>query len=226
MGGGYTASADCLCNHAKNRLCNGFVKACSTLNDYKMYHDVHKTFVPLNELVNWNVSNEGVTCKHATDFCVRYYNIEIQGREVQKWTQPLFKATAGALFVLFTTINNGEREFLISLCPEIGCFDNVEFGPTIQLSNENHLDKNNSIHQLFIKHKQQTKDICADVILSEEGGRFYHEQNRNMIIRVDKNELDLPPDYLWVSADTLHHLILNNNTLNIQLRNLMSLCDF
>ena len=225
-GGGVPQAANYHFNDVERSLCGDFIKAYSMLNDYKMYHDVHKTFVPLNELVNWNISNEGLTCKYDTDFCVRYYNIEIQGREVQKWTQPLFKATANALFVLFTTINNGVREFLISLCPEIGCFDNIEFGPSIQLSSANYIDKSNSIHQLFLKHKDQEKNICADVILSEEGGRFYHEQNRNMIIQVDKNDLNLPPDYLWVTADTLNHLILNNNTLNIQLRNLMSLCDF
>ena len=64
----------------------------------------------------------------------------------------------------------------------------------------------------------------VDVILSEEGGRFYHEQNNNVIIEINANELlELPEDYIWVSYATLNYLVQVNNCLNIQLRNLLSL---
>jgi oxidase EvaA len=64
------------------------------------------------------------------------------------------------------------------------------------------------------------------VVLSEEGGRFYHEQNRNVIIELDKDELDEVPDgYFWVNYRTLNQLVQINNCLNIQLRNLLSLLE-
>ena len=60
--------------------------------------------------------------------------------------------------------------------------------------------------------------------MSEEGGRFYHEENRNLIIEIDTRELsDLNNDYMWVNYATLNKLVESNNVLNIQLRNLMSL---
>jgi oxidase EvaA len=63
-----------------------------------------------------------------------------------------------------------------------------------------------------------------DVILSEEGGRFYHEQNNNVIIEIDPVELEvLPEEYIWVEYATLNYLVQVNNCLNIQLRNLLSL---
>ena len=37
----------------------------------------------------------------------------IEGREVTRWTQPLFEATGIALFGMFTCIENGVRKFLI-----------------------------------------------------------------------------------------------------------------
>ena len=65
-----------------------------------------------------------------------------------------------------------------------------------------------------------------DVILSEEGGRFYHEQNRNVILEVRGEELpDLPEDYYWVDYRTLNTMIRFNNVMNIQLRNLLSILD-
>ena len=65
-----------------------------------------------------------------------------------------------------------------------------------------------------------------DHLLSEEGGRFYHEQNRNVLMKVKPNEVpQLPNGYFWVDYHTLNELVQVNNTLNIQLRNLLSLLE-
>ena len=61
-------------------------------------------------------------------------------------------------------------------------------------------------------------------MLSEEGGRFYHEQNRNVIVEIDEDDLtEVPEDYTWVDFSALNFSVQINNCLNIQLRNLMSL---
>lgn len=202
-----------------------FIKANTLLNNYKMYHEVHKTFIPLNQLVDWEIDNYGIISKKQADFCVRYYNIEIHGREVQNWTQPLFKAKSKALFVLFTAVDNGIRKFLITLHPEIGCFDKVEFGPSLQISDEDNAEQS-QLYKIFKACEKSQNGILKDVILSEEGGRFYHEQNRNVIIDIDINETDVPKNALWVDYASLNLMIMGNNNLNIQLRNLISLLDF
>ena len=199
--------------------------AFSMLNNYKMYKDVVKEFVSLETLPDWIVDDNGITSMKPADFDVRYYAIEIEGRETQTWTQPLFKAKSEALFVLFTRINNGAREFLISLRPEIGCFDKVEFGPSIQIANSANYSGNDDAYRLFCKKDKMKKDFLIDVVLSEEGGRFYHEQNRNVIVEIDKDGLPVSEDFLWVDYATLNALMSNNNLLNIQLRNLLSLLD-
>ena len=62
------------------------------------------------------------------------------------------------------------------------------------------------------------------VVLSEEGGRFYHEQNRNIIIRFDDCLFEeLPEGYVWVDYGTLNLLIYSSGCLSIQLRNLLTL---
>ena len=63
-----------------------------------------------------------------------------------------------------------------------------------------------------------------NVVLSEEGGRFYHEQNNNVILQIQEDELTvIPDDYIWVDYATLNYMVQVNNCLNIQLRNLLSL---
>lgn len=194
------------------------------LNNYKMFRDVKLATVPLNQLVDWNVDEYGITCKKQADFMVRYYDIEISGREVQHWSQPLFKAIGMAIFGLLSRIINEKREFLVKIRPEIGSFDKAEIGPSVQWEPTHYLYNDNDVDKLFRKKYENKQGVMVDVILSEEGGRFYHEQNYNVIIEIGENELGpLPEDYVWVSYATLNYLVQVNNCLNIQLRNLLSL---
>lgn len=196
----------------------------SKINDYKMFQDTIVSTVPLNQLVDWKVDEYGITCKKRTDFMVRYYNIEISGREVRKWQQPLFKAIGMATFGLFTRVQDGRREFLVKTKPEIGSFDCIELGPTVQWEPSHYLFNDDKIEKVFRKKLENSERILNKVILSEEGGRFFHEQNLNAIIEINDMELlDLPENYLWVDFGTLNYLIQVNNCLNIQLRNLLSL---
>lgn len=194
------------------------------LNDYKMFQDVKIATVPLNQLVDWKVDEFGITCKKQADFMVRYYDIEISGREVQHWSQPLFKAIGMATFGLLSRIKDGKRQYLIKIKPEIGSFDKAEIGPSVQWEPTHYLYNDNEVEKLFRKKYESKKDVMIDVILSEEGGRFYHEQNNNVIVEIDADELQtLPEDYIWVEYATLNYLVQVNNCLNIQLRNLLSL---
>lgn len=204
---------------------NDLVRALSLLNDYKMKNDVKKLPVSLKQLINWEVNEKGITCKEDADFEVRFYDIDIEGREVQNWSQPLFKAKKEGLFVLFTKVKDNERKYLISLKPEIGCFDKIEYGPTIQTFSKDTNDKSGIIEKKYFEKYINNKTL-VNVLLSEEGGRFFHEQNRNIIVELDEKELEtLPEGYLWVNYATLNHMCMFNNILNIQLRSLLSLID-
>ena len=79
---------------------------------------------------------------------------------------------------------NGKKEFLVKLKHEIGCFDIVELAPTVQLE-AIHLEAFDSIEKLFCEKLKNNKDVLFDHYLSEEGGRFYHEENRNVLIGLE-----------------------------------------
>lgn len=192
------------------------------INNYKMFDYAQSELVRLDELKNWQMDDFGIRCKEPYSFSVIYCDIEVEGREVRRWTQPLFKAEGIAMFGLFTAIINGKRRFLVKAQAEVGCFDGMELGPTVQRDavcreSENEMDR------LFMKQLKAGKGIRHDVILSEEGGRFYHEQNRNVILEIEPFEP--PKGYLWADYKTLNLLTQVNNCLNIQLRNLLSLLE-
>ncbi|MBO4952680.1 MAG: NDP-hexose 2,3-dehydratase family protein [Lachnospiraceae bacterium] len=194
------------------------------INNYKMFQETKIVPIPLNELVDWEIDQYGITSKKVSNFQVRYYDIEISGREVRKWTQPLFKAIGMATFGLITKVVAGKRLFLVRIKPEIGSFDKIEIGPTIQWESTHYLYNDDVVEKVFRKAIELNEGILNKVVLSEEGGRFYHEQNNNIIIDINDDAItDLPPDYVWVDYCTLSFLVQVNNCLNIQLRNLLSL---
>lgn len=201
---------------------NKFPEIFNKLNNYKMFDDQKRQLISLDKLKDWQFINNEFICTKQYPFKVVFCKILIEGREVKEWTQPLFEANGSALFGLFCCDNLSKKEFLIKIKREIGCFDKVELGPTIQ-KEAIEFTTDNDIEELFYKKINKNEGIVFSNILSEEGGRFYHEQNRNIIIKINKNEIyDLDEDYIWVDYKTLCDLIQVNNIINIQLRNLLS----
>lgn len=175
---------------------------------------------------NWKWKGDEFCHKDRYHFKVIFCEMEIEGREVKKWTQPLFEAVGKAVFGLITCIEDDMLKFLVKAVPEIGCFDKIELAPTIQLEAGYEYDELNYIDKLFFDRWKNKNGVIFDTILSEEGGRFYHEQNHNVILNVNKDDIRyLPDNYFWVDYKTLVELIKINNVLNIQLRNLLSVLE-
>ena len=69
--------------------------------------------------------------------------------------------------------------------------------------------------------------ILYKALQSEEGGRFYHEQNLNLIVEVSEDSFIYPGDnFCWLTLNQLLLFIKFNNYLNIQLRSLISVISF
>ena len=202
------------------------IGAFNKINNFKMFNEVKKIYVPITNLKEREFEANKFVCKQPYNFDVIFCNLSIEGREVKKWCQPLFEATGKALFLLFCAKFGSKYKYLISLKSEIGSFDKIELGPTVQCEGieleDFYKTKFGLIFKKYININQRVKN---DVILSEEGGRFYHEENRNVIMEVDRNELTFLDNnkYIWLDFKTLNFLVQFNNVLNIQLRNLLSL---
>lgn len=200
-----------------------FVRAYRYINDYRMLHGCENRIVPLTELTSWEFSDEGITHKSGYPFKVVFCDIEIEGREVTHWTQPLFEAEGMATFGLIAAEFDGVLKFLVRAKAEAGCFDGIELAPTVQLEAGVPEGEYSETERLFFKLRENGAAVMADVVLSEEGGRFYHEQNRNIILRANAADIPLAQGYFWMDYSTLNHMVQYNNVLNIQLRNLLSL---
>lgn len=196
------------------------------INNAKMFAEGSPKLVPLDELTSWETRDGELVCKRPYPFKVVFCDIAIEGREVRRWTQPLFEALGIATFGLVCVEDGGILKFVVRAAPEAGCFDCLELGPTVQQEAVGSFQKEDAMTRLFWERLNAGKGVMFDHLLSEEGGRFYHEQNRNVLLRMDKSELPtLPEGYFLLDFRTLNELVQVNNTLNIQLRNLLSLLE-
>ena len=199
------------------------------LNNYKMFDTTRAELVPLNSLADWEYRGGEYVHRVSYPYKVIFCDIAIEGREVVRWNQPLFEAVGKAFFGLLSCVMDGRRRFLVHLTPELGCFDKVELGPTMQREAGSLRDRD-AVEKAFEGLLAAGKGIQRDVLLSEEGGRFFCEQNRNVLIALDTCPGALVPEklpdgYLWLDYATLNLLLRVNNVLNIQLRNLLSLIN-
>lgn len=194
------------------------------INEIKMLDKSQLEIVDLYTLKNWHMENNEFV-RPDGEFKIIFCDIAIEGREVQRWEQPLFEPVGESLFGLICCVENNIMKFLVQTISEIGCFDKVEIGPSVQLRvhDPHEVDE---VKKIFVEKMEKGEGVLFSGIFSEEGGRFYHSQNRNVLLEIDKNELSVLPDgYFWADYQTLNTMIQFNNCLNIQLRNLLSIID-
>ena len=110
---------------------------------------------------------------------------------------------------------------------ESGNFDVVEMAPTVQCLTGSYHDTKNELPFLRDILDATPEQIKIDTLQSEEGGRFWREQNRNVIIEVgDEFPVEVPSNYIWMTLNQLITFLEFNNYLNIQARSLVSLVSF
>lgn len=194
------------------------------MNEVKMLDKTDVDLVDLFSLNAWTLKN-GEFSSPSGEFKIVYCDIEIEGREVRRWQQPLLQAIGESTFGLIYCIDHDIMKFLIQTKSEVGCFDKIEIGPSVQLGSNDYMHTN-IVDDLFIANARKGAGVEFEGIFSEEGGRFYHEQNHNVIMQIQKDDLKvLPNGYFWVDFQTINILIQFNNCLNIQLRNLLSILE-
>ena len=197
----------------------------SWMTSLKCKYELNVTPIPLKEVAHWCTTDRAIEHKDGRFFKVIAAQVEINNREVRTWCQPLVAPVQQGLTAFVMKKINGTYHFLIQGKVESGNFDTLEMAPTVQCITDNYMGKKNE--QPFVEYVLNAKpeQIRVDTLQSEEGGRFYQEQNRNLIIEADDSFPvdDLPENYIWISFQQLMLFLQFNNYLNIQARSVLSL---
>ena len=173
-------------------------------NEYEIYHELHHYFSVIAAAVNAN------------------------NREVPSWTQPLLKHFSYGIVGFLVAPINGILHFLVEARMTPGYIDLIEMGPTVSCSEAEYRIQSKTAPP-FIEYfyNADEKNIRFSAILSEEGGRFYHYQNKYIIVEIDSpDRLKIPDNYIWMTYGQLLDFIKHTNYINIEARTLISCLSF
>jgi len=217
----------------KSALSTGFAlhsieEIIAFLTRLKSVFDIEITKVPLRKVKDWVYGEWEISHKEEKYFKVIAVDIEISNREVVKWNQPMIEPAQEGLCAFVCKKINGVLHFAVQAKLECGNFDIIEFAPTVQCLTGNYRKtKGEALPFLEYILKAPKDKIVFDILQSEEGGRFYKEKNRNMVVFAgDEIPVELPENYIWMTLNQLLTFLKFNNYLNIQARSLIAAISF
>ena len=198
----------------------------SWITEMKSLYELDVRPISLNKLKDWVKDDRSIYHKEHKYFKVIPVRASIENREVSSWTQPLVESAQEGLIAFIIKKINGVYHFLVQAKLEAGNFDIVELAPTVQCLTGNYKVVNSPPFLDYILSVDKSK-IRYDTFQSEEGGRFYREQNRNLIIEVEDSFSEkIPSNYMWMTLNQLNTFVSYNNYLNIQTRSLIASIRF
>ena len=199
------------------------------ITSLKFKYELDVTPVGISEMKNWIY--DGNTIHHETGkyFDVMGCRVEICNREVVSWDQPMVRSAQEGLMGFIVKKINGIYHFLVQAKLESGNFDIVEMAPTVQCLTGNYRKGKN---EYTIPYLEQILNAPKDKIWyssyqSEEGGRFFQEQNLNIIVEVGEEfPIEVEENYCWLTLNQMLSFVTYNNYLNIAARSLLSAISF
>jgi oxidase EvaA len=202
----------------------------SWITDLKSYYELSVADVPLRNVEGWEKDDYSIFHHERKYFSINAVEVAIGNREVQNWTQPIVESAQEGLIGFIAKRFNGVYHFLVQAKVEAGNFDILEIAPTVQCLTGNYRNGKNEYDVLFVNDvlNATPEQTIHRSMQSEEGGRFYQEQNLNIVVDAgpDFPAYELPPTFKWMTAGQLMEFTRYNNYLNIQARSLMSVLNF
>ncbi len=198
----------------------------SWLTNLKSRYELLVERIPLYTVRDWTFDGNTIYNQQGKYFEVIGTRVQIDNREVTTWDQPMIKPAQEGLIGFIVKKIQGIYHFLVQAKVEIGCFDVLEIAPTVQCLTGNYHENKNEYSVPFIEFfiNPEGFKVIHKSLQSEEGGRFFLEQNLNVIIEAPEDfPVELPDNYYWITFQQLMLFMKFNNYLNIATRNLLAL---
>ncbi len=195
----------------------------SWLTGLKSRYDLLVTNKAVDKLEGWTRKDDEIVNEKGKFFRVIGVKVAISNREVKTWCQPLIQPMQEGLCAFIIKPIDGVLHFLVQAKLECGNYDVMELAPTVQCLTGNVYAVQTKPPFVDYVLNAKNNQVIYDVKQSEEGGRFYREQNRNMIVVADDDfPTELPERYTWMTLGQINSFLKFNNYLNIQARSVLS----
>ena len=195
----------------------------------KFKYELNVEKIGLSEMGHWFYDGNTIEHEQKKYFSVIGVDVSIGNREVTSWQQPMVKSAQEGIIGFLVKKINGIYHFLVQAKLEAGNFDIIEMAPTVQCLTGNYRKGFNEYTIPYIEYFVDAKpeNIWYSAFQSEEGGRFFKEQNLNIIVEVgDEFPIEVQENYCWMTLNQMLNFVIYNNYLNIAARSLLSAVSF
>lgn len=199
------------------------------ITSLKFKYELDVTPIGISEMQKWIYDGNTIHHESGKYFDVMGCRVEIGNREVVSWDQPMVRSAQEGLMGFIVKKINGIYHFLVQAKLESGNFDIVEMAPTVQCLTGNYRKGKNeyTIPYLWQILNAPKDKIWYSSYQSEEGGRFFQEQNLNIIVEVGEEfPIEVEENFCWLTLNQMLSFVTYNNYLNIAARSLLSAISF
>jgi oxidase EvaA len=205
---------------------HGTTEVHSWLTGVRALRELVQRRVPLREVAEDGWQFSGTEIGHASGrrFRVIGADVAASNREVGSWTQPMIQPQVPGLMALIVKRIRGTLHALVQARVDVGHLNVAELAPTVHCRPADHTGPGSEPFPPFLMDvlTAPAERFRYDTVQSEEGGRFYHAENRYAVLEApDDFPEDLPEDYAWLTFAQLTELLAHGNYLNVELRTLV-----
>jgi dTDP-4-dehydro-6-deoxy-alpha-D-glucopyranose 2,3-dehydratase len=188
----------------------------------KTKHRLDQQRIPLNKVAGWQATDEHISHVDGKYFTVIGVDVRASNREVAHWMQPMLAPVGRGLLAFLAKRIGGVLHVLVQARTQAGTFDVIEMAPTVHCTPENYTGAEPPPYLRDVL-EAPPEAIKHDVVHSEEGGRFHHAENRYVVVEVgDDFPVEVPPDFIWMTARQATNLVRYSNYFNVEARSLLT----
>ena len=197
------------------------------LEDQQRLLPVKTKLVGVNEMRGWEFCEEGVLpCAIGQGPSVRFYAVQAKDREIPHWTQPLLTSSTPGLVLLVARRHDGVLKFGARLSREPGFANAAQLSATCQVlpGESQSVDIVSELCARCAASDEGEARVVFDSRMSEEGGRFYQDVNRYVILMLpDGIEVPDEANFCWLSLAEISVLKRESGVFTNEFRSILSL---
>ncbi|GHH29005.1 NDP-hexose 2,3-dehydratase family protein [Streptomyces rubradiris] len=199
----------------------------SWFTDTKCHSSLTRRRIPLADVGGWSRTDGVIAHDEGKHFTVVGVDVSASSREVASWSQVMLQPRSEGVIAFLAKPINGVMHLLVQARTETGAGDVIELAPTVHCQPANYPLNGARPRYLDEVVTAPPERIRFESVHSEEGGRFYHAQNRYMLVEADAGfPTEVPPDYAWMTLRQLTEFVRYGNYINVEARSLLTLLNF
>lgn len=181
--------------------------------------------IPFSQLDSWHFQESSGSLVHASGKFFRIEGLKVKAGFglIRSWEQPIINQPEIGILGIITKKLDGVRYFLMQAKAEPGNINTFQLSPTVQATKSNYTQVHKGKQPLFLEFFLQSHKarVLVDQLQSEQGARFLRKRNRNIIVETSE-EIDLPPNFYWLTLEQIKDFLTVDNFVNMDARSVLS----